>query len=193
MSTLSISKFDYYLPLNQVANVPLLKRDRSKLMYLDIDSSTMGDKIFSDIPSFIKKGDLIILNDTKVILGRMFLKKETGGIIEILFHKYISKNSFEVIFASSRPLKINSKLFYKNEDFFKVVSINKNYVVLTGETKKSIIDIFKALGVVPLPKYIKRPASCEIKKDIKLFTPQKKDQSPHLQLDYILHRKLLIN
>ena len=159
MNNFSISEFDYYLPLNQIAYKPLLKRDNSKLMYLDTTSKTFKDKKFSDITDFIKKGDLVILNNTKVIPGRMFLRKETGGRVEILFHRLISSNSFEAIFTSSKPLKLNSKLFYDDKNYFTIKSINKNYMTLCQELDKPVMNIFKNLGIIPLPKYIKRMTS----------------------------------
>ena len=164
MDTASISKFDYHLPIEQIANKPLPRRDYSKLMYLDTTSSNLRNSTFSDIIDFVQKGDLLVLNDTKVIPGRISLKKETGGAVEILFHRPISKNIFEAIFSSSRPLKINSKLFYKNKNFFRVLSTRENYVTLVEESNKSIMDILKKIGIIPLPKYIKRPVTDQDKR-----------------------------
>ena len=163
MNIPSISEFNYSLPSKQIASHPLNKRDSSKLMYLNITSSILYDKKFLDVSNFLKKGDLIILNDTRVIPGRLFARKETGGVVEILFHKYISKNSFRAIFSSSKPLKLNSKIFYEEEGFFIIVAINDNYVDLAVPSNKEIINILKEFGVIPLPKYIKRPTSAEDK------------------------------
>ena len=82
----SIKLYDYNLPENLIARHPTKNRDESKLMIFD-ESSSIKHKVFRDLPNHLQKGDLLILNDTKVIPGRLLLKKETGGVVEILFHK----------------------------------------------------------------------------------------------------------
>lgn len=156
MNDFMISDFDYYLPINQIANEPLDNRDNSRLMYLNFKSGKTEDKHFFEIGEFFDKGDLIILNDTKVIPGRLFLARETGGKVEILFNKIVSKNSFEAIYSSSKPLKIGTKLFYEEDSYFIVESVKKNYITLSYKFNESIIRILKRIGTIPLPKYIKR-------------------------------------
>ena len=118
MNNFMISSFDYHLPISQIANEPLTKRDNSKLMHLDVKSRKIENKQFHDIVSLFNKGDLVILNNTKVIPGRVFLKRETGGQVEILFDKIIYSNSFKAIYSSSNPLTIGTKLFYEKDNYF---------------------------------------------------------------------------
>ena len=149
----SIKLYDYNLPNNLIARHPAKKRDESKLMIID-ESNSIEHKVFKDLPDYLQKGDLLILNDTKVIPGRLFLKKETGGVVELLFHKSLSSKTAICIYSSSRKLTMNSKLYINDEDFLTIDNIEKNYVTISYN--KNVMDVFIKKGEVPLPKYIKR-------------------------------------
>ena len=159
----SIKLYDYNLPKNLIAYHPTKNRDESKLMIVDESNSTKH-KIFKDLPDHIQKGDLLILNDTKVIPGRILLKKDTGGIVELLFHKSLNSNTAICIYSSSRKLIINSKLYINDKDFLTIDNIEKNYVTISSN--KNLMDVFIKRGEVPLPKYIKRKVT---KDDIKRY------------------------
>ena len=159
----SIKSYDYNLPENLIAYHPTKNRDESKLMIVDESNSTKH-KIFKDLPDHIQKGDLLILNDTKVIPGRILLKKDTGGIVELLFHKSLNSNTAICIYSSSRKLIINSKLYINDKDFLTIDNIEKNYVTISSN--KNLMDVFIKRGEVPLPKYIKRKVT---KDDIKRY------------------------
>ena len=159
----SIKLYDYNLPKNLIARHPTKNRDESKLMIVDESNSTKH-KIFKDLPDHIQKGDLLILNDTKVIPGRILLKKDTGGIVELLFHKSLNSNTAICIYSSSRKLIINSKLYINDKDFLTIDNIEKNYVTISSN--KNLMDVFIKRGEVPLPKYIKRKVT---KDDIKRY------------------------
>ena len=149
----SIKLYDYNLPENLIARHPTKNRDESKLMIID-ESNSIEHKVFKDLPDYLQKGDLLILNDTKVIPGRLFLKKETGGVVELLFHKSLSSKTAICIYSSSRKLTMNSKLYINDEDFLTIDNIEKNYVTISYN--KNVMDVFIKKGEVPLPKYIKR-------------------------------------
>ena len=149
----SIKLYDYDLPENLIASHPTKKREESKLMIFD-GSNSIKHKVFKDLPNHLQKGDLLILNDTKVIPGRLFLKKDTGGVVELLFHKSISSKTAVCIYSSSRKLTINSKLYINDKEFLTVENIKKNYATLSYD--KNIMNVFMKNGEVPLPKYIKR-------------------------------------
>ena len=149
----SIKLYDYNLPKNLIARHPTKNRDESKLMIID-ESNSIEHKVFKDLPDYLQKGDLLILNDTKVIPGRLFLKKDTGGVVELLFHKSLNSKTAVCIYSSSRKLTMNSKLYINDEDFLTIDNIEKNYVTISYN--KNLMDVFIKKGEVPLPKYIKR-------------------------------------
>ena len=160
----SIKFFDYNLPSNLIAENPRSKREQAKLMIYDQEFDTLDHSIFSNLDKYLTKGDLIILNDTRVLPGRLFLKKESGGTVEVLFHKLINKFSFECIFKSSRKVVMQSKLFFDDDNFFIVDNIENNFITLSS--KSDPMDIFVKYGEVPLPKYIKRKTNA---KDIERY------------------------
>ena len=160
----SIKFFDYNLPSNLIAENPRSKREQAKLMIYDQGLDTLNHSIFSNLDEYLTKGDLIILNDTRVLPGRLFLKKESGGTVEILFHKLINQYSFICIFKSSRKVAVDSKLFYDDDNFFVVDNIEKNFITLSS--KIDPMDVFVKYGEVPLPKYIKRKTNA---KDIERY------------------------
>ena len=160
----SIKFFDYKLPSNLIAENPRSKREQAKLMIYDQGLDTLNHSIFSNLDEYLTKGDLIILNDTRVLPGRLFLKKESGGTVEILFHKLINQHSFVCIFKSSRKVVMHSKLFFDDDNFFIVDNIENNFITLSS--KNDPMDIFVKYGEVPLPKYIKRKTNA---KDIERY------------------------
>ena len=160
----SIKFFDYNLPSNLIAENPRSKREQAKLMIYDQELDTLNHSIFSNLDEYLTKGDLIILNDTRVLPGRLFLKKESGGTVEILFHKLINQYSFVCIFKSSRKVVMQSKLFFDDDNFFVVDNIENNFITLSS--KIDPMDIFVKYGEVPLPKYIKRKTNA---KDIERY------------------------
>ena len=92
------------------------------------------------------------------------MKKESGGTVEILFHKLINQYSFVCIFKSSRKVVMHSKLFFDDDNFFVVDNIENNFITLSS--KIDPMDIFVKYGEVPLPKYIKRKTNA---KDIERY------------------------
>jgi len=152
--TTSIKDYNYSLPKKLIASKPCPKREQSKLMIFDKGSEYIKHTVFSEVSNYLNKGDLIVLNDTKVIPGRLFLKKDTGGIVEILFHKAIDTNTALCIFKSSRKISLNCKLHINKDNHFVVKNIYKNYITLFS-TENSL-SLFMKYGEIPLPKYIKR-------------------------------------
>ena len=81
-----LKKSDYFynLPEELIAQTPVYPRDSSRLLHYDKDSKTITDRVFKDILSILKKGDLLVINDTKVLPARMYSYTEHGGKVEIL-------------------------------------------------------------------------------------------------------------
>ena len=96
---LRTSDFDYDLPDELIARHPLVQRDRCRLMLLERGSGKISHHIFADLPSLLKEGDILVLNDTCVIPARFIARRPTGGKIEGLFIREISKGKWEVMLS----------------------------------------------------------------------------------------------
>ena len=153
----SIKDYDYFLPKDLIADSPREKREQAKLMIYDYESNSVCHSIFTEISKNIEEGDMLVLNDTKVIPGRLFLKKKSGGTVEILFHKSIDNFKIICIYKSSRKIHIGSTLHLNDEYYFLVEDVKNNLITLS--TKDDPMNIFLKYGSVPLPKYIKRESN----------------------------------
>ena len=159
MNNTSISLYDYNLPSYLIAKEPKDKRSNSKLLHFHTHKESLMDTKFFSLTEVLNAGDLLILNNTKVIPARLYLTKETGGRVEILFNKRINDKEFEVIYTSSRPPKVKTFLYFKNKYKFHINDIKNNYLILNNMSNKDLYEIFDEIGEIPLPKYIKRTVS----------------------------------
>ena len=101
--------FDFYLPEELIAQTPLEKRDSSKLLVLNKDSGNVTHKHFTDIIDYLKEGDILVLNDTKVIPARIVgVKEDTGAVIELLMLKEIEKDEWEVLSKPAKRVKVGT-------------------------------------------------------------------------------------
>ena len=144
--------FDYNLPEELIAHFPIEKRSESKLL-VSLNNS-LQHKVFKDITSYFKKGDLLVLNNTSVIPARIYGKKESGGSIEVMLERVLEKNRALVQIRSGRSPKIGSNIVI-NSIAIKCIGRQDNFFILQFD--RSPIEIFNAIGHVPLPPYIKRP------------------------------------
>jgi len=144
------SDFDYYLPDELIANYPLDSRSSSRLL---IHSDKVEHKHFSNIVDYLSSGDLLVVNNTSVIPARIFGIKESGGAVEIMLERIMEDNKALVQMRSSRTIKTGSLI---NLDSYQVKCIDrqKNFYLLQFDS--SPLEVFNAIGHVPLPPYIKR-------------------------------------
>ena len=101
---MKLEEFDYYLPEELIAQVPIEKRDESRLLVLDKNEKTIEDKIFKDILDYLKPGDCLVRNNTKVIPARLYGKKETGANVEFVLLKQIEGDIWESIVRPGNKL-----------------------------------------------------------------------------------------
>jgi len=144
------SDFDYYLPEELIANYPLDSRSSSRLL---IHSDKVEHKLFSNIVDYLSSGDLLVVNNTSVIPARIFGTKESGGAVEIMLERIMEDNKALVQMRSSRAIKTGTLI---NLDPYQVKCIDrqKNFYLLQFDL--SPLEVFNAIGHVPLPPYIKR-------------------------------------
>ena len=102
---MKLEEFDYYLPEELIAQVPIEKRDESRLMVLNRESKTIEHKTFRDIIDYLKPGDCLVRNNTKVIPARLYGKKETGANVEFVLLKQLEGDVWETIVRPGNKLK----------------------------------------------------------------------------------------
>lgn len=157
---MKLELFDYHLPKNLIAQVPQSPRDHSRLLILDRKSGKISHHKFFEVEKFLKAGDVLVLNDSKVIPARLWGRKETGGKLEVLLLKKISPKVWEVLMGGKgrrEGLKINFKKSLKGEIIKKlprgIWHLKFNY------SGKKFDNILQKIGEAPTPPYIKQKSN----------------------------------
>ena len=148
--------FDYYLPEELIAQTPLKVRSESRLMVLDKDGNVKHDK-FYDIINYLKKGDALVINDTKVIPARLIGEKEdTKAVIELLLLKDLGDNVWECLSKPQKRLHVDTIISFGNGLLkAKVIEILSEGVTRVELLYNGILmEILDQLGSMPLPPYI---------------------------------------
>jgi len=154
---LKVKDFDFYLPEELIAQHPLEKRDESRLMVVDRESCNIEHKVFKDIIEYLKEGDCLVLNNTRVLPARLIGEKETtGSRMEFLLLKRISTNTWETLVKPGKRAKVGARFTFGNGEL-------KAEVKDIGEEGSRIIEfeytgifeeVLDRLGQMPLPPYI---------------------------------------
>ena len=150
------SLFYYDLPNEFIAQSPKEPRDYSKLMVADIKSKTLAHKHFYDIVDYLTQGDLLVLNDSKVLPARLIGNKVTGASIELLLVKQVKLDVWEVLVKPAKRLKIGDEVIFNNGELRAVlinVLDNGNRVV-EFKHQGNFFDVIDNIGQMPLPHYI---------------------------------------
>ena len=109
---MKLEEFDYYLPEELIAQVPIEKRDESRLLVVDKNEKTIEHKIFKDIIDYLEPGDCLVRNNTKVIPARLYGKKETGANVEFVLLKQIEGDIWESIVRPGNKLRPGTKVLF---------------------------------------------------------------------------------
>ena len=158
---MKLSDFKYPLPRNLIAKYPAHPRDSSRLMVLNRQDESITELRFSDIVRYLKKGDSIVVNETKVFPARLFGRKEkTNAKIEVFLLRELKKeeNIWDVIVDPARKVRIGNKIFFDNDRLWCEVIDN---TTSRGRTvrftyKGDFYKLIEKIGQTPLPYYIKR-------------------------------------
>lgn len=149
--------FDYYLPEELIAQHPADKRDFSRLMIVDRKTGLREDKHFYDIIDYLNEGDLLVMNDTRVIPARLFGHREgKEEEIEVFLLENIEKDKWEVLVRPGKKMKIGTKCIFSDELSLEVVDIKEDGNRIVEFSYVGIFqEILDRLGNMPLPPYIK--------------------------------------
>ncbi len=167
---MKLSEFKYTLPKTAIAKFPVKPRDEAKLMVFEKDSTQVEHKKFKDIINYMSKGDVLVINQTKVMQARLFgYKERTNAKIEVFVLRELNseENIWDVIVDPARKVRIGNRIYF-NDDLWCEVIDNTTSRGRTVRINYNGDDIYKAIekiGKTPLPPYIKREAVKEDRED----------------------------
>jgi S-adenosylmethionine:tRNA ribosyltransferase-isomerase len=154
---MNISEFDYELPENLIAQNPAEKRESSRMLVADRAAETLTDERFFNFPKFLKKDDLLVLNNTKVFPARLFGQSATGAAVELFLVEEIGDRTWETLARPARRLKAGKKILFGEELSAEVVEKTEaGRVVVKFSRSETFEEILDRIGETPLPPYIKR-------------------------------------
>lgn len=156
---MDINLFDYYLPEELIAQSPKEKRDTCKLMVINRSQKSFEHKIFHDIIDYLKPGDVLVRNNTKVIPARLLgTKMETKGAVEVLLLKQLEDDVWECLVGNARSVKEGTHCTFGNGELTCECLKVKNEGIrdMKFSYKGIFMEVLEQLGQMPLPPYIKK-------------------------------------
>ncbi len=152
---LTLNDFDYELPPDLIAQAPLAERSASRLL---IVGDTLDDRQFSDLPDYIRPGDLLVFNDTRVLHARLHGTKASGGQIEVLIERPVGPHEALAQIRASKSPKPGSTL--RLADAFDVTVLGRvgEFFHLRFPDDEDLVQLLERHGKLPLPPYIQRAA-----------------------------------
>ncbi|MBR4231448.1 MAG: tRNA preQ1(34) S-adenosylmethionine ribosyltransferase-isomerase QueA [Bacilli bacterium] len=153
---MNIDDFNYDLPEKLIAQTPIKNRSDSRLLVMDKKSGELKDDIFKNITTYLKKGDVLVLNDTKVLPARILGKKEdTKANIELLLLKNIEGDIWECLSRPFKRLNVGTKIVFSDDLSCEVIEkLEEGIVRVEFKYQGIFIEIIERLGLMPLPPYI---------------------------------------
>ncbi len=159
---MNLSDFDYNLPEHLIAQTPLEHRDSSRLLVMGRHSGNIEHRHFYDIADYLRAGDVLILNDSKVIPARIYGKRQcSGGVVETLLLKAVAENEWEALVKPGRKANVGQVIEYGQSLVGTVESVTAdgNRIIKFNYNGKNIYEILDEIGNMPIPPYIKEKLS----------------------------------
>ncbi len=149
------SDFQYHLPKELIAQYPTQARTDSRLLVVDRNNG-LADKRFPDIEQYLQAGDLLVMNNTRVIPARLFGHKSTGGQVEVLIERVINDHEVLAQVRASKSPKENSIINFEANIHATVTGREGSFFKLRFDSVDSVLSILTNIGHMPLPPYIER-------------------------------------
>src|SRR5579875_3404096 len=150
------SDFHYDLPPELIAQQPLPERSASRLLVLDARRQSMQDRTFRELPQLLKRGDLLVFNDTRVLPARLFGRKASGGAVEILIERVTGTHTAVAQLGVSKKPRAGSTLVLDDGTEVTVLDREGAFYELRFETAEPLERLLLRIGHMPLPPYITR-------------------------------------
>ena len=158
---MQISEFDYELPEELIAQEPLPKRDASRMLIVNRNTQTWTDARFRSFPDHIKQNDVVVVNNTRVFPARLIGQRDpTGGRVEVLLAREVSKDVWEALVRPGHRLKVGAQIRFGDKLRAQIVddSSPQGFRRLKFEADVPLEQLVEKLGQTPLPPYIRRPS-----------------------------------
>ena len=154
---MKLDDFDYHLPRNLIARYPPPNREDARLLYLPKADETLGHLHITDLPRYLRPGDLIVLNDTKVNPWRIHGKRKSGGRVEALLLKQLSPGKFRAMVRANRPLAKGETIVF-DEERHATLGPQGRERELEFSSPDDLDDWLESFGEMPIPPYLGRSA-----------------------------------
>ncbi|MGN0806643.1 MAG: tRNA preQ1(34) S-adenosylmethionine ribosyltransferase-isomerase QueA [Candidatus Coproplasma sp.] len=150
------SDFYYELPPELIAQTPAQPRDSSRLLVYNRATDTVEHRIFRDVTDYLKRGDVLVINNTKVLPARLYAHTEHGGLVEILLLKRKDKDTWEVLAKPGKKCAIGKRFTICDKLSFTVEGVTDSGERIVRFTYDGVFEnILEEVGSMPLPPYIK--------------------------------------
>ena len=154
---LKTSDFWYDLPEELIAQTPLQKRDASRLMVLDRETGAVTHRHFYDIADYLKPGDCLVMNDSRVLPARLLGHRPTGGAVEVLLLRDLGNKRWECLCKPGRKMQVGNEVIFGNGELTATVAEvqEDGNRVVEFHYEGIFLEVLERLGKMPLPPYIK--------------------------------------
>ena len=157
---MQLAEFDFPFDPTLIATQPVMPRDQARLLVLDRRTGERVHRRVTDLPTLLRPGDLLVLNDTKVLAARVRgVKRPTGLPVEVLFVKDLGEQRWEIMVKGS--FRVGQVIEFDDQTRATIVQRDAAGTMVLMESPMPIAHLFKTRGAMPLPPYIKRAASQE--------------------------------
>jgi len=157
MAVMQLSDFYFELPDQLIARYPQKERSSSRLLVLNGESGQLQHKQFKDLLDFVKPGDLMVFNDTRVIPARLLGQKASGGNVEVLVERVLDEHRVLAHVRSNRSPKTGAQLVLEQSVQVRVLGRQEALFELEFDHQKTVLEWLEEYGHIPLPPYIDRP------------------------------------
>ena len=156
---MKIQDFDFDLPPHLIAQFPAEHRASSRMLHMEGSTGALQDSMFSDLPRYLRAGDVMVLNDTRVIKARLYGVKESGGKVEVMVERVLDSHSVLAVIRASHSPKPGSRLFLEDAIEAAVEARERDFYTLRFNHPGTAVELLECYGKLPLPPYISRPAT----------------------------------
>ena len=156
---MKIQDFDFTLPAELIAQFPVEQRTSSRMLHLDGAGNTLSDAMFIELPNYLRAGDVMVFNDTRVIKARLFGVKDSGGKVEVMVERVLDEHCALAVIRASHAPKPGARLLLADAITVTVLERKQDFYTLRFDHENTVIELLERYGSLPLPPYISRPAT----------------------------------